>query len=208
MTAVAVREHPILFSAPMVRAILEDRKCVTRRVVKLLPSAEHSHKLGPGQGWMLLDNGRFMAKCPYEVGDRLWVRETFGLDNKEYVKTYKHEAWRGQPDPSSAQVFYRDSEHDLSIFPPGYWKPSIFMPRWASRITLEIEDVRVERVQEITEDGAKAEGCAPVIIDGFVECGTRKTTFRALWDSINEKRGYGWDVNPWVWAITFRRIET
>ena len=88
------------------------------------------------------------------------------------------------------------------------WRLGIHMPRLASRITLEIVNVRVERLQEIREDDAKAEGCQPVTHeDGAVDCGTRKTTFAKLWDSINAKRGYGWEANPHVWVIEFRMTK-
>jgi len=89
---------------------------------------------------------------------------------------------------------------------PCRWRPSIYMPRWASRITLRITDIRVERLQDITEDDARAEGCDPVVHpDGAVDCGTRKTTFASLWNKIN---GPGaWDANPWVWVVSFERVK-
>ena len=80
------------------------------------------------------------------------------------------------------------------------------MPRWASRITLELTDVRVQRLNEIGEEDARAEGCQPSIVDGFVECGTRKTEFAKLWDSINAKK-YPWSSNPWVWCLSFGRVQ-
>ena len=109
-------------------------------------------------------------------------------------------------------LVYRATEKHPEIFPK--WKPSIFMPRWASRITLEIEDVRVERLQEITEEDAKAEGIfaygyeAGLCGEGsIIELPTYIEPFMELWDSLNAKRGYGWAENPWVWVISFRRIE-
>lgn len=195
---------PIIFSGAMVRAILSGQKTQTRRVVNPKPSM--SHLLAPRMHTLREGPMGVPRSCPYgKPGDRLWVREMFLIDNPEYVATYKSEPWRGTPNPSDAEVYYFASEKDPSIFPR--WKPSIHMPRWASRITLEVTDVRVERLQDITEDDAKAEGCSLVIIDGFVECGTRKTTFRKLWDSINAKRGFGWDANPWVWCISFKIVD-
>lgn len=92
------------------------------------------------------------------------------------------------------------------------WTPSIHMPRWASRITLEIIDVRVERVQDINESEAQAEGVRPAFshpgLDGVVSQPSYRWGFWRLWDKLYAERGLGWDVNPWVWAITFRRVES
>lgn len=135
------------------------------------------------------DDRRFKDIQP---GDRLWVRETWycaGVDESD-----------GYP------VRYREGatvQEDVSIS----WRPSIFMPRWASRITLEITGVRVERLQDITEEDAKEEGVPPMIFsDGGYGKPDYRDGFRQLWDSINAKRGFGWDVNPWVWVIEFRRV--
>jgi hypothetical protein len=147
---------------------------------------------------------------PYgKPGDLLWVRETWGA------------VW-----PADEPVPLRQCEIEYRAdLPPGCtdrpgewpadegngpevpkWRPSIHMPRWASRITLRITDIRVERLQDITENDAKAEGCDPVVHpDGAVDCGTRKTTFAKLWNHIN---GPGaWDENPWVWVISFERVK-
>jgi len=124
--------------------------------------------------------------CPYgQVGDRLWVRETWhvGLSSHGVCPGYK------------ADMKYRCGESMPQLFPLK-WKPSIHMPRWASRILLEITEVRVERLQEITGEDAKAEGAEPY---GYYFIGG----FKELWDSLNAKRGYGWETNPWVWVITF-----
>lgn len=87
------------------------------------------------------------------------------------------------------------------------WKPSIHMPRWASRITLEVTGVRVERVRDITEDDARAEGANQDPIDGPEQGGSYKLGFWDIWDSINAKRGFGWEVNPWVWVYEFKRVR-
>jgi hypothetical protein len=109
-------------------------------------------------------------------------------------------------------VDYRASPEDWMN--PGFagkWRPSIFMPRWASRITLKITDVRVERLQDISEDSAMAEGAQKYgeTPDGelLFDVGSYRYGFKLLWDSINAKRGYGWDANPYVWVIEFRRVE-
>lgn len=155
-------------------------------------------------------------------GDRLWVRETFTLEHA--VESDQPPPFQdGRPvkyrpvddvygeEPAWLQPHYRatdpqpELEYENRDEPGCRWRPSIFMPRWASRIALEITDVRAQRLQDISEDDAGAEGCGPVSQDGLVECGTRKTTFRQLWDSINGSDA--WDANPWVWALTFRRVD-
>lgn len=210
MNASDVRERPILFSGPMVRAILDGRKTVTRRVVK--PQPEHvfarvgirneSLALGvmrPDEtfGQVMIEGKH--VRCPYgSSGDSLWVRETW--------------CWTAQPhhkNPDGCE--YRADETDAGVVLTEHrcWKPSIHMPRWASRITLEIESVRVERLQEIGWADAIAEGIkdprrARIRVDR--ENGP-VGKFRELWDSINSDRGFGWDVNPWVWRIQFRRLD-
>lgn len=214
-----MKERPILFSAPMVRAILEGQKTMTRRAIKQQRPE-----------WALVVGTKEpILSCPHgKVGDRLWVRETWTFDNKEYLKTYKDEPWRGTPDPGRAGVYYRASERNPDSFP--LWLPSIHMPRWASRILLEITEVRVERLQDISEEDALDEGireetniivgasCAGgqhreitgdrYFYDGGSEEGyeTPIIAFRELWESIN---GPGsWDANPWVWVVCFRRIDS
>jgi hypothetical protein len=201
-----MKEHPILFSAPMVRAILDGRKTQTRRVVKFNPwptteTQQDKHRVfksvfrhnDGGFGWLSGEDtdGKFSRylksdpgkQCPYGmVGDRLWVRETFcdtGLNRAVYRVDTAVENWK-----------YRR------------WRPSIFMPRWAARITLEIVRVGVERLQTINEVDARAEGVEPV-----VECvGSYTYAYAQLWDVINKKRGFGWKVNPWVWVVSFRKL--
>lgn len=162
-----LKERPILFSAPMVRAILDGRKTQTRRVAK--PDAkENEHK------------------CPHgERRDRLWVRETFA--------------------PVSGGAIYRaDGERQPGSCCGCAWKPSIFMPRVLSRITLEITEVRVQWLQEISEEDALAEGCSRW--KGVPGDGEQSAVqaYVKLWDSINAKK-HPWVSNPWVWAITFKQ---
>ncbi len=200
-----MKERSILFSSEMVRAILEGRKTQTRRVIKfhvpkVIQAAEHrllktAYPLPKGGYvfWSSEDTPELRAfsdghyanqvgtLCPYgQPGDRLWVRETWWIDEGD------------QP-----VVFYAatDKRSDIPL------KPSIFMPRWASRILLEIVNIRVQRVQKISEEDAIAEGCVyeyPV---------TARTQYITLWDSLNAKRGYLWDSNPWVWVIEFKVVE-
>ena len=203
----AAVERPVLFSGPMVRAILEGRKTQTRRVMEPQPRSgqtwgvvEESERYA-GEWFQWYDGGEKTASfsCPYGViGDRLWVREAFTVQPQSAIS-------------SRDLVFYRADVGNTYL--DGKWKPSIFMPRWASRILLEIVEVRVQRVHEISDADARAEGALPMNISGTlngepmtgVVIDPRKA-YQLLWDSINEKRGYGWRGNPWVWAITFKRV--
>jgi len=204
------KEHPILFSGPMIRALLSGTKTQTRRVVKPQPDRYivSFEKLGNdwkpvwGVACMPTEEANRCIRCPCGVpGDKLWVRETWNAS--------QHRTTR------QVRVFYRadDSNRQIDVYelPPSrrfgeHWRPSIHMPRWASRITLEVTDVRVERVQEITGEDARAEGvdAIPAAPAAF----THRTSFAKLWNSINAKRGYGWDLNPWVSVVEFRKVST
>ena len=200
-----MKERPILFSAPMVREILEDRKTVTRRVIKPNPQ-KYEMPDGWGLSWKTKCGGgsEWMIKyCPYGFpGDRLWVKETWHCDDYSAAQDIMN---------IRIGVYYRSSEEHPEIFPK--WKPSIFMPRWASRITLEITDVKVERLQEISEEdaikeGAKLENWNLNYLYGIAiptEESTHVKGFANLWDSINKKNP--WSSNPWVWVISFRRLK-
>jgi hypothetical protein len=182
-----MKERPILFSGPMVQAILDGQKTQTRRVVneKWLPIIEECLRVNGKWAWSTIDHD---LTTPYgQVGDRLWVRETF---------SELHEG-----------VAYRATAPNACL-KNTKWKPSIFMPRWASRITLEITDVRVERLKDITEDGAVSEGVKYYIASGAKQAPEMSMVaqFSELWNSINEKRGYGWDTNPFVWVIEFKKL--
>lgn len=188
-------ERPILFSGTMVRAILEGKKTQTRRVIKPQPDDDC---LNDG-GWPIT-----LEQCPYGVtGDRLWAREKWCMTVGQPLSEQEPIRYAADFDPASR----------------GPWRPSIHMPRWASRITLEITDIRVQRVQEISEDDAKNEGLRRVT-DGLYTYWRKDEwtkgpagfssavgAFRDLWDSINAKRGHVWDANPWVWAITFKVVK-
>ena len=212
------RERPILMNAFSVRAILEGRKTKTRRVIEPQPAEWYwidgaatlnwkGQIYNPYQGdprkQLLIDYRRL------EIGDRLWVRETF-----TWITLAENE-WRGtsdqrrHPDGYPVTVLYRADAVAEGWAIPASWTPSIFMPRWASRITLEIADVRVERVQEISEDDALAEGIESPHTGPteWSEPAEAIYEFRRLWDSINAKRGFGWDVNPWVWIIEFPCVD-
>jgi hypothetical protein len=192
---------PILFSTEMVKAILEGRKTQTRRVIK--PQTV-THNGPNGQTTESIDD-YFMTRnlkdaellclacAPYRPGGILWVRETWRmcLDG-----IFCHKA-DGDCDTCSTT-----GENTFNV----KWKPSIHMPREACRLFLKITDIKVERLQEITEEDALKEGCMPIILDDAIFF-SAKGKFHALWDSIYAKRGYGWEVNPWVWVITFENVE-
>ncbi|MGP5284227.1 hypothetical protein ACTXNJ_23945 [Pseudomonas helleri] len=211
----AIKERQILFLAPMVRAILEGRKTVTRRPVK----ATKAH----ADGFMMLDHGKgwrpynafgdfasdhegmeYPIACPYgKLGDRLWVRETC------FINDYR-EASVPEQERADCEIHYRadgipDFEGEEELI---RWRPSIHMPRWASRILLEVTDVRVERLQDITEEQALAEGIKKHSDGGYhVEDGKHFSdspveSFACLWSSV----GGDWDANPWVWCVSFKRI--
>ena len=202
-----MKERPILFNGEMVRAILGGRKSQTRRVVKApvmaLVRPPDQIKFRDKKwhfAWTGSTAGGFSLSCPYGVpGDRLWVRETWAHIND--CDHYNH--LHGE----NVKALYRA---DGTIC-PRRWRPSIHMPRWASRITLEVIGVRVERVASISEADARAEGMdyGPDEVPGGPVCTgyTRRIMFQDLWDRINAKRSYGWDVNPWVWVMEFKRTK-
>lgn len=231
----SIKERPILFTAPMVRALLCGRKKVTRRVVRHQPDASvtdaiprrtfphgpatidwcwrpvHGHLNGvPTAGWDF--------KCPYgKPGDRLWVREAWAAD-AQLDEVAPRDLSRGEPIRYPADGAVRQT--GCSMITQGKRRPSIHMPRWTSRILLEITDVRVERLQDISEAQALAEGIIGVAFrpdDGWPICTgymvgpddgktplqtTAAKAFSGLWDSV----GGDWDANPWVWVVEFRQV--
>lgn len=244
-------ERPILMSAPMVRAILAGTKTQTRQLVRTReqlcfiggrgeenePSAWGWHFDGPEHhGYMVLerglderhDHGRISIPCPYgQAGDRLWVKETWAAQ-------HDFDAFKPSEINWDADWHYTATEERGDLL----WRSPISMPRWASRITLEIVDVRVQRVQDISEADAWAEGIDEV--DGWLDdaaiiaaaktarCSHEdaRATFGALWDQINGERRVrvqtdlisrprkteldrsgSWAANPWVWVLTFRRVD-
>lgn len=205
-----MKDRPILFSGPMVRAILDGRKTMTRRVITPQPEMEMDGEILPdgtgGYGW-----GPVLPpwpKWPYQIGDRLWVRETWATRDPIWDDD-KAVSFMIPATVDPGMIVYRaDGEKDRK------WRPSIHMPRWASRITLEIVNIRVERLREITEEDAEKEGAnSEFECDVTTFCGggkipesTYKLGFKHLWDSINDKT-YPWSSNPWVWVIEFKRIK-
>jgi hypothetical protein len=199
-----VKEHPILFSGAMVRAILAGQITQTRRVCNPQPVKNGAFWELYGAGWSsdtipvpVMPDHSLAVRGPFGcAGDRLWVRESW----------------------STHAAFDLVAPRDLTARSIHYWadgeiqtgrrRPGMFMPRWACRILLEITDVRVQRLVEISHDDADAEGCpgrrSAVPELGYVH--TPREQFAQLWDSINAERA-PWDSNPWVWAITFRRVD-
>ena len=214
-----MKERPILFSGPMVRAILDGRKTMTRRVVKPQPhegvdAVECQDQIIVGMnvpdqsGFAMMRGGVIESeaiRCPYgEPGDRLWVRET-------------HKGWLTYQGQQVVQYAASGTKQYHVDRPEGHpeggmlngeccadkWRPSIHMPRWASRINLEITGVRVERLQDITDADALAEGaCHP---DPRAKDGCYRSAFEGLWESINGAAS--WDANPFVWVVEFRSVE-
>jgi hypothetical protein len=188
----AMKQRPILFSREMVRAIIDQRKTQTRRVIPsslmlcLTPEDEPE---------------KFVEWCKYgKPSDQLWVKETWAI-----AKEYDHLPGSKIPKFSRSllKIWY------LADGPKPGWagrtRAARFMPHWgASRITLKIVKVRVERVQEVSLEDAIAEG---VTNEDHMMQGFSVFYFHKLWDEINAKRGFGWDINPWVWVIEFKRVE-
>lgn len=194
---------PILFNAEMVRAILDGRKTCTRRVAKNVP--DHTHRIEP-----IYENGRLQFNCfysayaptldiyadfcmpcfpPYQKGDILYVRETWG--HPIFLNSDKQYVFRAD---KIAEIGFKNDSH--------IWHPSIHMPKEAARIWLKVTDVRVERLQDMTDDDAEAEGC--------FDYTSTALGFPDVWDSTIKKSDIGrcgWAANPWVWVVEFERCE-
>lgn len=237
-----VKERPILFSAPMVRSLLDERKTQTRRIVKPQPTWKQdilsrglgdpcpgvlAYQEGPGC-WHHYGSNNFCEKfCKQgKPGDRLWVKENYRIESfselmgcDDWALTIKYGA-----DGDNRYIYQCDAPADVGFWPgaairkyEGKNRPCIFMYRWVSRITLEIIGVRVERLQDISHEDCIAEGIEPVAQLGIMRaCGWKdysgktvgflypRDSYKSLWESIN---GAGsWDLNPWVFAISFRKI--
>lgn len=249
-----MKEHGIIFNDEMVRAILALRKTQTRRVIKTqqenggkgLIEVRPYHCPDGRWSFVLAHSGVGVCdpfRCPYgQPGDRLWVRETCRAEELESgcdgVRYRADNAFIEIENSQAAGGRWCDMRSPCETEDAQKWKPSRFMPRWASRILLEKTGERVERVQEISEEDARNEGCPqcpdceeknlcgewgrgaiddPLSLAAggrpFYECGglcggqTAKEWFRSLWDSLNAKRGYDWDSNPWVSVTEFKLLE-
>lgn len=222
-------DHPILFSGPMIRAILDGRKSQTRRVVKPTLIGGDCAALdnsSPPQWWTWIGSDESaepwdrLPRCPYgQPGDKLWVRETWApadLLAEGYV--LDDPVCVGYRADLSAVSHEAGNVHSVDTYAWNWdrlrWRPSIHMPRWASRLSLLLTGVRVERLHAISEEDARGEGAGygvsalcgfpPDFADRTDGVGSYRDCFRHLWDSINGARpGCSWADNPWVWAISF-----
>jgi hypothetical protein len=203
-----MKERPILFSAPMVRAILAGTKTQTRRIVKPTPQMVTDRSIQPWDGeaadllGLLTKTGK---RCPYgQPGDRLWVRETHAPQADCWGSW---ERWiRGEGGPAPIIRYAADREKPAFV---ERWRPSIHMPRWASRITLEITGVRVERLKAISEADAAAEGVAtwaPGALSPDGQAAYPSEQYQWLWQSINGAES--WHADPWVWVVEFRPVPS
>lgn len=217
-------ERGMIFNAEMVRALLDGRKTQTRRIMKVQPVLNGNFYEVFGSAWSkgmtsipAVPGHSLSTRCPFgAVGDRIWVREGFFPAPLEMQSE--------PPRKTMWNIAYRDgmqmeklapAEYNPTIYNYERWTPSIHMPRWASRILLEITDVRVERLNAISEEDATAEGIPPAgsllpdypgtFLTPKGDFATAKVAFQRLWESIYGEES--WKANPWVWVIEFKRVE-
>ncbi|MGC0989819.1 hypothetical protein WKH43_12110 [Pantoea agglomerans] len=207
-----MRERPIIFNADMVRAVLDGRKTQTRRIMRVQPEViPKEDEFGKPGFWIPFNAGKTMLRnedmyiaCPFGFkGDRLWVREAFRVHSRAtdvatlVYKASEQQSWTQQTHRVPIEKCNKPAVVDT-------WTPSIHMPRWASRITLEITGVRVERLRDLSEQDAKSEGVMPPA-GGVLPGWEHRINFRDLWMSIYDADN--WEANPWVWVIEFKRVE-
>lgn len=219
MTAtIQVRERPILFSGPMVKAILAGRKTQTRRIVSRVSGfgsvRQFNVSITPGYDWQFrcrrglwqdVRMEQLLGWCPYgQVGDRLWVRETWARSRNNWL--YRADAGNG----TKPSELVDDWDWDYSCC--DIWRPSIHMPRRAARLFLEVTGVRVERLRDISESNAIAEGATEAVNPEYDPSDpgdnlphSHKSVFAELWKKINGPES--WDANPWVWVVEFQKTE-
>ncbi|AWZ99826.1 hypothetical protein ACLIAG_000069 [Enterobacter hormaechei] len=224
-----MKERGMIFNGEMVRAILDGRKTQTRRIMKNQPAGDYPdtpaliRSVDGGFQWYGHYGESSIFNCPFgAVGDRIWVRETWGVVSHELDEDGRIQSWI--PDrPATAihempfgngyysghAIYAADGDFtwgDDDGYEDGRscWKPSIHMPRAACRISLEITGVRVERLRDLSEDDAKSEGITPPS-GGVLPGWEFRINFRDLWMSIYGSEN--WEANPWVWVIEFKRIE-
>lgn len=229
-----MKSRGIIMSGESVRGILANRKTQTRRVCRPQPDDYPSKHPGAyidaycgepktttnprGMSdtwcWWLLDwrQGPDWARCPYGApGTRLWVREAFAYSvrdpdcshNDDYSEDTHDIVYRADYDGGDWDHYEPNADGTMarSKVPPP-WRSPLHMPRWASRLTLEVVNVRAERVNEISEADARGEG-----VETASDAPTYREAYMFAWDSLNAKRGYPWSANPWVWVVSFKRVE-
>lgn len=209
-------DRPILFSAPMIQALIAGRKTQTRRIAKVRRDINFGCEIAPNEYAAEVRDLNF-DNAPYAPGDRLWVRETFCQSQTGHETAGAFNCFYRATDPDVEGVDDGDGysllNKDGSLKSP--WKPGIHMPRWASRITLNVTNVRVQRLQDVSEDDARAEGVGrefEIDVATFVrgsfdpeKASTHYLGFKHTWNRIHGTSGYkSWAANPWVIALTFR----
>ena len=206
-----MKERPILFSAPIVRALLDGSKTQTRRAIKPQPIGQYTDD---GEDWYVqwkkytTDSAEDLDfACPYGLeGDQLWVRETHADSTGGNGTVFRADMTQ-LPNQRDQEAHFFFAQHCKIPEAAFKWKPSIFMPRAISRIQLEITGIRVERLQDISQDDAVAEGCkgGHGAMPDYAYNASPDEHFMMLWESIN---GAGsWNANPWVWVIEFKRVK-
>ncbi|EMX8407961.1 hypothetical protein AAHP44_004501 [Salmonella enterica subsp. enterica serovar Bredeney] len=212
-----MKERGMIFNGEMVRAILDGRKTQTRRIMKNQPAGDYPEtpalirNVGTGFQWHGLYGESSIFNCPLgSISERIWVRETYQgpLFDYEQMESYLEDSSKFEKpdfcvyraDGNPAPEFY-DADDNLHCG----WRPSIHMPRWASRITLEITDVRVERLNAISEEDAQAEGVQPACYEITPPEAAYRVSFGEVWRGIYGEES--WSANPWVWVIEFKRVE-
>ncbi|EAA8215607.1 hypothetical protein JNF56_001075 [Salmonella enterica] len=212
-----MKERGMIFNGEMVRAILDGRKTQTRRIMKNQPAGDYPEtpalirNVGTGFQWHGLYGESSIFNCPLgSIGERIWVRETYQgpLFDYEQMESYLEDSSKFEKpdfcvyraDGNPAPEFY-DADDNLHCG----WRPSIHMPRWASRITLKITDVRVERLNAISEEDAQAEGVQPACYEITPPEAAYRVSFGEVWRGIYGEES--WVANPWVWVIEFKRVE-
>lgn len=226
-----MKERPLLMSAPMVHAILAGRKSQTRRIIKVQPpmgceyfiNGNGTHAVCFAEGTIKTPNPVCVPPtptskdhrlpCPFEVGMRLWVRETTIISPKHFNDGSDCNAHDSDGVPRIVQYLATHPNREASDWYKLKATPSIFMPRWASRITLEVTGVRVERVNEISEADCSHEGIRVFEADREIKPGEDRISdaiyrdqFVKLWNSINAKRGFTFESGPYVWVVEFRKL--
>ncbi len=205
-----MKEYPIPFRGPMARAVLEGRKTQTRRVVKPQPTdGIVLCQAAPGWAQPYVDDASAYGPpiaCPYgQPGNRLWVREACAIgwhDGGPLAVDYHADGARRHFEPDTDQ-----KAQAAAAYIGDSRRPPFLMPKWASRIWLEVTGVRVERLQEISFNDAKAEGLPYDRTEHYGDYNPLQW-FQNLWNEINAKRGYSWESNPWVWVIEFKPVQS